>query len=166
MPTSSRHEVVDVPTFETFFQRAHDDVYRALVLTIGDAELAADAVQEALSKAYQRWHEVGAYANPTGWVYRVALNWSRSWFRRRARELALVRRPDGPLAELPEPTDPTVSRAVRALPLPQRSVVILRLYLDWSVAEVATALDVSPGTVKSRLARALARLREHLEVES
>lgn len=150
--------------FEAFFGPAHDEVYRALVLTLRDGELAADATQEALARALVRWDEVSGYANPTGWVYRVALNWARSWFRRHTREL-LGQPPERACRPVAEPSDPAVDRALRGLPVEQRAVVVLRLYLDWSVEDVAAALEVSPGTVKSRLARALDRLRERLEVE-
>lgn len=152
-------------SFTTFYRQAHADVYRALVLTLQDPELSADAVHEALTRALARWDEVSRYDNPTGWVYRVALNWARSGFRRRTRELLTSRAPEVTAPPLPEPADPAVTLALRGLPVDQRAVVILRLYLDWSVADVAAALGVSSGTVKSRLARGLDRLRERLEVE-
>ena len=50
------------------------------------------------------------------------------------------------------------------LPLDQRSVVVLRYYLDWSTEEMAEAMGVAPGTVKSRLHRALRRLERALAV--
>lgn len=151
-------------TFASFYRGAYDEVYRALALTLRDPQLTADAVQEALARAYARWDEVSEFSNPVGWVYRVALNWARSGLRRRMREVLVGRPHQGLASEMPEPADPAVVRALRGLPVGQRAVVVLRLYLDWSVEEVATALDVPTGTVKSRQARAVARLREHLEV--
>ena len=150
-------------SFEHWYPELFDEVYRALALTLRDPVLAADATQEALVKAYRRWDEVGRYANPAGWVYRVGLNWARSRVRRLAREVLSVRPEERSGGELPTPSDPAVARALRALPAGQRAVVVLRLQLDWSVEAVAEALEISPGTVKSRLARALARLRGHLE---
>lgn len=152
-----------IASFEQRYPVLFDEVYRALALTLGDPALAEDATQEALVKAYRRWDEVGGYANPAGWVYRVGLNWARSRLRRLAREVLSVwpvERSGGPL---PTPSDPAVAGALRALPAGQRAVVVLRLQLDWSVQAVAEALEISPGTVKSRLARALERLRDHLE---
>jgi RNA polymerase sigma-70 factor (sigma-E family) len=157
--------VVDAPSFARFYPDAYDEVYRALALTLRNPELTADAVQEALARAYARWDQVSGYANPTGWVYRVALNWARSRWRRLARETLTRRLPERQAPALPPPAHPGVARALPALPRGKRAVVVLRLYLDWPVAEVASALQVSPGTVKSRLARALERLREHLEVD-
>lgn len=152
--------------FERFYVEVHDEVYRALVLTLRDPEGAADAVHEALARAYARWDDVSRYANPAGWVYRVALNWARSRLRQRVREVLTARPARGVVEEMPSPSDPAVDLALRGLPVEQRAVVVLRLYLDWSVDDVAGALDVAPGTVKSRLSRALGRLRERLEVPS
>jgi RNA polymerase sigma-70 factor, ECF subfamily len=160
-----RQRTADTRSFESFYPWAHEEVYRVLVLTLRDAELAADAAQEALARAYRRWDEVSSYANPAGWVYRVALNYARSRFRRQLREW-LTDQPSSPRAlEAPAPADPAVERALAGLPVEQRAVVVLRLYLDWPVEEVAVALGIRPGTVKSRLARALERLRERLEDE-
>jgi RNA polymerase sigma-70 factor (ECF subfamily) len=62
----------------------------------------------------------------------------------------------------PEPIDPRVHNALRALDVDQRAVVVCRLLLDWSVEQTATALGIKPGTVKSRLSRALERLEREL----
>lgn len=167
MDTSGRTRVTtENLSFPAFYAAAFDEVYRAIAITIGDADLAADATQEAFARALQRWDEVTALDNPRGWLYRVALNWARSRFRRSARELLTGRPPDIDAPELPSPSDPSVTLAMRGLPVEQRAVVVLRLYLDWSVGEVAAVLGVSNGTVKSRLARALDRLRERLEVDT
>ena len=58
-----------------------------------------------------------------------------------------------------------LARAVPALPLKHRAVVVLRFFADWSVADVANALRIAEGTVKSRLSRALDQLGRDLGVE-
>ncbi|MBW3664121.1 MAG: sigma-70 family RNA polymerase sigma factor [Actinobacteria bacterium] len=148
--------------FEEFYARQHDRVFRALALTLRDRALAAEATDEAMVRAYQRWPQVSGYTNPGGWAYRVGLNWARSWQRKLRREVAdeAVDRA-GPSREV-RLADPELDAAVGALPVEQRAVLVLRLYLDWSVSEVASALDLAEGTVKSRLARALDRLRGQL----
>ena len=55
-----------------------------------------------------------------------------------------------------------LERALRALPLDQRAVVVLRYYLDWSQEDVAAALDIPVGTVKSRIHRALKKLEQEM----
>jgi RNA polymerase sigma factor (sigma-70 family) len=153
---------VSSPTFEHFFAAARSRVYEALALTLRDAELAAEATDEAMVRAYQRWRRVGSLDNPAGWAYRVGLNWARSRQRRAWRSLPVAAIAD---AAGPEqtPVDDEVAGAVALLPANQRAVVVLRFHLDWSVDQIAVALRVPPGTVKSRLHRALAALRTELE---
>jgi RNA polymerase sigma factor (sigma-70 family) len=92
-------------------------------------------------------------------VYRVALNLARNRWRRLSLERRKPPSPTGP-AWMDECADPALARALALLPVDQRAVVVLRYHLDWSVEHVAAALDVAPGTVKSRLHRALKRLAE------
>jgi RNA polymerase sigma factor (sigma-70 family) len=96
-----------------------------------------------------------------GWVYRVAVNWARSWIRRARRQPP---RPGTLVAEAPALQDETLQAAVRALPVQYRDVIVLRYHLDWPIAWIASALDVPAGTVKSRLHRGLEQLRADLEV--
>jgi RNA polymerase sigma factor (sigma-70 family) len=154
-------EVVLDPTaeFSDFYRRAWHKVARGLAVTLGDGDLAAEATDEAMARAYPRWASLSAYDNPAGWVYRVGLNWARSHHRRVARAIPLSSRTEADLGEI---ADPAVHRALLALPIDQRAVVVCRLLLDWSVDETATALDVRPGTVKSRLHRALQTLESDL----
>ena len=152
-------DVVAVPgSFHSFYTDNHQSIVRALSLTLGDTQLATEAADEAMCRALQRWDKVSTFENAQGWVYRVGLNWARSWLRRRRRERD---RPIvfGPLVAQQVPVDPSLIAALRELSVEQRSVVVLRYYLDWSVGETAAALDIAPGTVKSRLARALDQLR-------
>ena len=133
---------------------------RALALTLGDAHLAAEAVDEAMARAYARWSKVGGYDSPAGWVYRVGLNWATSVLRRRRRQPAghFDRDPSdiGPVSE------PTVPRRSADLDVRHRAVVVCRYYLGMSEAEIAAALGTAPGTVKSRLHRAMRRLESRL----
>lgn len=148
--------------FVAFYERAGGPVLRALAVTLGDQELARDATQEAMARAWRAWDDVGGYANPDGWVYRVGLNWARSRLRRLSREV-LGRVRDRRVRQ-PDPPDPVLWEALTELPMSHRAVVVLRLYLDWSVADVAAALDIPEGTVRSRQHTALQRLRQRLEV--
>lgn len=148
--------------FRGFFAEHHRPVATALAMTLRDDELASDATAEAMARAYQRWDEVGAYANPAGWVYRVGLNWATSWRRKLTREVMRSDPPD-PVAPQGTETDPELDAALAALSVEHRSVVVLRYLLDWSELHTAEALDIAPGTVKSRLSRALDHLAVVLE---
>lgn len=115
-----------------------------------------------MARAYQRWGTVGAYDNPAGWVYRVARNWGVSRTRRRRRTVDVAGVPEQPYED-PTVPDDALAAALAALPESQRAVVVLRYRLDWSVEQSAAALGVAPGTVKSRMHRALASLRTAME---
>ena len=146
--------------FSDFYRSTWPGVARALAVALGDRDLAVDATDEAMARAYPRWSTLAAYDNPGAWVYRVGLNWARSHRRRLARRLPWSQ----PTDELPAPVaDPAVRDALLALPLKLRSVVVCRLLLDWSVDDTATALGVRPGTVQSRLHRALRTLNSSLD---
>lgn len=148
--------------FPDFYRVNHQPVFRALAAALGDAELAREAVDEAMTRAFQRWPTVSTYDNAPGWVYRVALNWARSRLRKQKRE-DLHRAPPERAVHQPLP-DSDVEDALRALPLEARSLVVLRHLLDWSYDEIAQALDIPVGTAKSRLHRVMGQLREALEV--
>jgi RNA polymerase sigma-70 factor (ECF subfamily) len=149
-------------TFASFYERERPSLYRALALTLGDADLAADAVDEGMARAYARWHRIEQYDSPAGWVYRVARNWAVSRLRRYRRTVLVSEVRDDVGREDPSPADEALAAALAALPAGQRAVVVLRFQLDWPVEQVAAALGVAPGTVKSRLHRGLATLRERL----
>jgi RNA polymerase sigma-70 factor (ECF subfamily) len=146
--------------FVEFYEAARDRVGRALAVTLGDAHLAAEAVDEAMARAFQRWDRVGGFDNPGGWVYRVGLNWATSIVRRRLRA-PQPHAERGPTDVGPIP-EPDVAAALAELPARQRAVVVCRFYLGLSEAETAQALATRPGTVKSRLHRALLHLRTRL----
>lgn len=151
--------------FRAFWRATHGSLQRALAATLADGQLAAEAVDEAMVRAYSRWGRVGSLDDPAGWVFRVAFNWATSWLRKRRR------RPIRPAEQLDRPkvdsrADVGLQRAVLGLDQHHRAVVVLRLYLDWPVARVAEALGIAEGTVKSRLHRALDELRGHLEVSA
>jgi DNA-directed RNA polymerase specialized sigma24 family protein len=152
--------VTDQAGFSAFYQDAWPSVARALAIALGDRDLAVDATDEAMARAYPRWGRLRGYDNPAGWVYRVGLNWARSHHRRMSRRRGALDRAE----PVPPPvSDPEVRAALMALPLKLRSVVVCRLLLDWSVADTAKALGVRPGTVQSRLHRAIQTLEVSLE---
>lgn len=152
--------------FTAWYNNTRPTVVRALSLTLGDVELAREATDEALTRAYQSWAKVQLLDNPGGWVYRVALNWALSSFRR----LRPTKRAFHVIPwDMPLPSDAAVDRALQGLDVDQRNVVVCRYLLGWSEQETADILKIRPGTVKSRLSRASSQLRNqlgHLRPES
>ena len=148
-----------LPNFVDFYRDQRASIARAVALTIGELTLANEAVDEAMTRAYARWPKVQCLDNPGGWVYRVALNWSRSALRR-------LRRPSRvpALGAAPEPTapEPAIAAALAALSPDHRAVVVCRHLLGWSEDQTAVALGIRPGTVKSRSYRAIQILQSSL----
>jgi DNA-directed RNA polymerase specialized sigma24 family protein len=113
-----------------------------------------------MTRTYQHWKRVRRYGNPMGWSYRVGLNWGRSRRREQRREVPLAG--PGPVVFDEPSIDRHLGDALTNLPIKQRAVVVLRYYLDWPVADIAGALGIPTGNVKSRLHRALASLQSDL----
>ena len=156
-------EAIFIASFAEFYGIHHPKIAASLALNFGDVELGREAADEAMTRAYSQWGTVSGHDNPAGWVYRVGLNWGRSWFRRAGQRLPWL---DRNSAELPETSDPALRRALQQLDHKRRAVVVCRYFLDWSTNQTAAALDIPTGTVKSRLHQALAELRTQLEPAS
>lgn len=146
------------------FEDRFDDLarlcYRVAYRILGDREEARDITQETLARAFGRWSHVEGHAS--GWVVRVATNLALDRTRRTSRP------PARPPARVP--ADPALAaertdlvRGLQALPRRQREVVALRYLADLPEVEVARALGLKLGTVKSHAHRGLAALRTTLD---
>jgi len=148
--------------FAEFYASAKDDCLRVVLASTGDLPAAEDLVAEAFARAWAAWRTVSRHPAPRAWVVRTALNTRVSWWRRRHREVALGQA-DGPAVlsgDGSDPVDTQLMAAVARLPLRQRQVVGLRLFLDLDTASTAEVLGIAPGTVTAHLTRAIAGLRE------
>jgi len=158
-PPSAAHEPDGGEAFAAFYRADYANIARGLSYTLGDVDLGREATDEAMARAYAHWPKIRDYDSPAGWVYRVGLNWAYSARRRVFRSFPFV---EHAAATEPPIADPAVADALRRLDVKLRSVVVCRLLLDWSVEATADALRIKPGTVKSRLHRALATLERSL----
>jgi RNA polymerase sigma-70 factor (sigma-E family) len=137
--------------------------YRRLVVQLyavtGDLGEAQEAVQEAFIRMLCDPGRLGGLANPESWLRRVSVNVARSRYRRRRVLDTLLRRAEPPRV-VPDlsPDHVVLMAALRHLPRGQRDALALHYLADLPVEEVARTLDVSTGTVKSRLARGRAAL--------
>ena len=105
-------------------------------------------------QAVVHWRRVSRYDDPLAWIRRVAVNKALNRNRSRRRQSAVAQRLQEtvPLSvELSEPPDTDVVAAVNSLPPQQRLAIALFYYGDLSVAQVADAMRLSPGTVKFHL---------------
>jgi RNA polymerase sigma-70 factor (sigma-E family) len=155
------------PTDEEFAELVHAcwaSLYRTAYLMLGDAAEAEDLVQTALAKTYASWRRVRSIDAAPGYARTTLVNTAASWFRKKGW------RNERPTEVLPEAASTshlesdlsdrrTVMNALGTLPPRQRAVVVLRYYDDLSVAQVAHALGITEGTVKSQTSEALSKLR-------
>jgi RNA polymerase sigma-70 factor (sigma-E family) len=139
----------------------------ALSLTGNNRADAEDLVQSTLVKTYLSLDKISGPAALDTYIRRVMVNTHISgWRRRRVDEYPTDELPDEPACD-PMPDrelHEVVQRAIDRLPRRMRAAVMLRYYDDMSEPEVAAALGVSVGTVKSTVARAMAKLREDTEL--
>ena len=139
----------------------------AVALASGSYPAAEDAVQEALVRAWMRAERGEQLDSLPAWVAAVALNQTRSGWRRAMAERRARRRiPESSgTASAPNADHVDVARALEGLPRRQREVAVLRYLLEMSTAEVASSLGIGEGTVKSSLSRARAHLVDALAVK-
>ena len=133
----------------------------------GDQALAEDLAQTALARAYASWPRIRRGGDPDAYVRQIMLNSNRSRFRRRRVAEHLTGAVPEPLAEeAAGGQDDRVAliAALMSLPAGQRSMVVLRFWLDMTQTEVAAALGCSVGNVKSQTSRALTKLRASAEL--
>ena len=149
-------------SFAEFVATRGQALQRTAFLLTNDWALAEDLVQTALARAYPRWNRIQA-DDPEGYLRRVLVNTWSSWWRRRWRgEVPTETLPEaaGPDAYASADRKDALRAALARLPRRQRAIVVLRYHEDMSEAQVADALGISAGTVKSQASRALAKLRD------
>lgn len=151
--------------------RAHQEaVFRLAYLFTGDAHDAQDVTQETFLRAFRHidQFEIGRAFRP--WVLSIAANLARNHLRGINRYLAVLQRmarrdPAFISATAPDAAGEgqSVWQDVRRLSLDDQQILYLRYFLELSEEETGAALQIPTGTVKSRLHRALKRLRSTLE---
>jgi RNA polymerase sigma factor (sigma-70 family) len=165
----------EIVAYEELVRRYQDVAIRTahLIAPDGDAE---DATQEAFVKAHAALARFRVDAPFRPWLLRIVANEARNRRRSATRRVGLTlrvvedRRPDD---AAPSPESAVLAgerrsdllRAVNGLRDEDREVIAIRYFLDLSEAEAAATLGIPRGTVKSRLSRALMRLRERLATD-
>lgn len=150
-----------------FLRNGYARVVGAVTLTTGSTAAAEDAVQEAVVRAWERSERGERIERLEPWITSVALNLSRSGFRRLVAERRARHRLAPGRGAMPEPSADRVDlqRALGALPRRQREAVVLRSFLGCSVHEIVAAMGTSEGTVKSQLSKARAHLAAALSLD-
>ena len=176
----------EAAAFNRLVEERHGDVYALLYRLTEDPEEARDLTQETFLQAFRHLANFRGDADLRTWLYRIAVNQARNrwrWWKRRRRDRTVSldaparEGSDAPLSAALEgepgadPEQQTLSRereralhaALKSLSRPYREVIVLRDIEGLSYEEVASALDLNVGTVKSRLSRGRNELRRRLE---
>jgi RNA polymerase sigma-70 factor (ECF subfamily) len=155
---------VRIDEFDEFYARSASRIVGQVYALIGDLVEAQDVVQDAFVLAWRRRDELSSDSHPEAWVrivaYRLAVN---RWHRARRGITAWLRH--GPAANVaaPDIEHTAIVAALRRIPEEQRRAIVLHHLCDLSVNQVAEETGVSAGTVKARLSRGRAALKEHLK---
>lgn len=147
----------DEASFDAFVAARGQALWRFAYLLTADRHTAEDLVQSTLVETWRRWGRIGGMEHAEAYVRRVMATTHLRWWRRRRVQESPGELPERGAEDQMPPTD--LLRALAALPVAQRAVVVLRYFDDRTEAQVAALLGCSIGTVKSHHARALARLR-------
>jgi len=171
--------------FETLVNERSGEIYGLLYRLTENSEEARDLTQETFLRAFQSIRSFRGDSDLRTWIYRIAINQARNrwrWWRRRRRDStvsidsagengrpALVATLKADISKSPEldtlahERERVLRNALKSLRRVYRETVILRDIEGLAYEEIATALDISVGTVKSRLARGRQELRSKLE---
>jgi len=152
------------------FAAHYRQLVRLAALLLADRAVAEELVQDAYVQLHQRWGKLRDPHKALGYLRTSVVNGARSAQRRRgvadryaAGQLPLAPAPSAELGALGALGRAEVVAALRALPVRQREVLVLRYYLDLSESEIADTMGISRGAVKSHASRGLAALRTTLE---
>jgi RNA polymerase sigma factor (sigma-70 family) len=156
--------------WEALMRTHQEPVFRLAYLLLGDPDEAEDVTQETFVHAYHALKRFDAERPLRPWLLRIASNLAHNRHRSMGRYLAALTRfarqdPDGiKLTSLkPEGDSQSLWQAVQQLAEPFQEAIYLRYFLEMSENEIADTLNVPAGTVKSRLHRALSKLRGIVE---
>src|ERR1700690_711989 len=164
-----RHVAGDDQAFGELFRRHRDRLWAVALRTVCDPEEAADALQDAMVSAFRRAADFRGESAVTTWLHRIVVNAALDRLRRRAARPAVPSGDEQAFEALAGSAgDPAhtadirldVDAALRILPPQQRAALVVVDMLGFSVADLTP--DISPDTVKSRCARARARLLPHV----
>ncbi|MEV4267628.1 SigE family RNA polymerase sigma factor [Kribbella sp. NPDC049584] len=155
--------------FDELVRSSERRLLRLGLMLSGSVHSAEDLVQTVLTRAHCRWDQIGALEHPEAYLRRMVVNEYLGWRR-------LLKNREVPLAEpIEQPATEDISarqaqrdatwQLLSGLPRKQRAVLVLRYYEDLPDSEIAEVLGITPGTVRSNAARALATLRDRLPEE-
>jgi RNA polymerase sigma factor (sigma-70 family) len=155
---------VKAEAFEAIFEAHFDAIYAYLARRLGP-DLARDLASETFTRAFAARKRYDAQRGEVlPWLFGIAHNLLRRHYRDEERRLRTLARLDMRGASSP-PEEPRLAEALRSLSAEERDVLLLFAWADLEYAQIATALAIPVGTVRSRLHRARAHVRAALARE-
>jgi RNA polymerase sigma-70 factor (ECF subfamily) len=150
--------------FESFFEEHRSKVFGAMCLVTGNRQEAEEITQDAFLRLWERWDRVSALEDPTGFLFRTAMNVFRNRTRRATlaarRTMHLASRADD-LAVVEDRDE--MARAMRGLTPHQRAALVLTGYLGYSSKDAAKLLGVRASTVRALATKGRATARATVE---
>jgi RNA polymerase sigma-70 factor (ECF subfamily) len=152
------------PSFEEFYEATCRSLFTALCLVTGNRFEAEEIAQDSFVRVFERWDRIGVLADPTGYLFRVAMNVFRGRYRRASlgvrRALLLAPTETDDLAAV-ESRDEVV-RLLRGLDPKQRAAVMLTSILDYSAEEAGQMLGLRASSIRSITTRARAQMKHEV----
>ena len=154
-------EAVPPPDFTAFFAEEHRGLFKALYFVTGNRADAAELMQDAFLKLWERWDQIERIDDPTGYLFRVALN----GFRMRTRAGVRATRRLVPIASSSDPFDEIdlredVRRMLLDLSPRQRAALVLLDMYGYGSEEAARIMGIRPSTVRALATQGRAVLRK------
>ena len=150
----------DADAFEQLVVAYEGPVYRLALRMCGSAEDAREVTQDAFLAAWRGLPAFRGDSRFSSWLYRLTTNAAIDFLRREKHHLGNLPLEEAP--ERPDPQQPELLAALDQLSPERRQVLLLRVVQQLSYDEIAQALSLESGTVKSRISRARRQLREIL----
>jgi RNA polymerase sigma-70 factor (sigma-E family) len=153
--------------FAEFVRDVSPRLLRTAYVLGGSQDVAEDLVQEALERACARWHRIAVADAPEAYVRQIVVNLANDRWRRMGRARESV---DAQVPDRPDPSDEYARLDLRdqltvlleTLPIRMRTIIVLRYLHDMDDVQIAAALDITQGAVRSQLSRGLAKLRTNV----
>lgn len=151
-----------------FVIQDQEKYYRLAYSYVKNADDALDIVQESIYKAVSSIESLKNHSYIKTWFYRIVVNTSLDFLRQRKKVVVVEEEVLSSFDESKVDTyaDLDSQRAIEKLPLSYRSIIVLRFFEDLKIEEVAEVLDINVNTVKTRLYKALEKLRLEIKNQS
>ena len=148
--------------FTEYIRNNQDRLYRFAYSHVRNQDDALDIVHDAIVKGLEKIDTLRQTDNMGSWFYRILINECINHFRRLKKVVYCDQMPELSDEDQDISAAADLYRAVGRLPLPYKTIIILRFYEDMKIEDIASATGISINTVKTRLYRALEKLREDL----